>query len=455
MPRRSLIPALAATALFATAASAPAAEITVTGWNDAPGGRSYDKLPVTTYGPSSAKTALVLIPGTGGGRGNFALLGKELPKRVPGLQVWAVDRRSEKLEDTSVFAAALRGEKTPQQALDYYVGWLGGSDVQPRYTPPDTAKLAFAANWGLRVLMEDTRRVVLAAKKRGLRVILGGHSLGASATLAYAAWDFNGDPGYRDIDGMLLLDGGLRRSFDETTSVADVKKRLAALRKQPFLDLLGLGIPWAAGVLAETGAIAARLDPNGPSIVQGFPLLPPAFKAPVPATNAGQFGYVFDATTGPKALSLIQVRAGSLAADGSWADGETTPIANLAETFGREPGNSVEWFYPARLNLDVDAASPMKTTAAGHMLGLRLRYAKEIGLPIYSIQSSLTNGRVLAGSRRVIADSKIRKLPPSLRVLVDASATDSHLDPLTAGADRSRFLQTGVPWLKAVQRQRP
>lgn len=432
------------------APAAQAGERTVSGWTKAPGPRSFDRLPVTVTGPASAKTALVLIPGTGGGRGNFALLGGELPKRVPGLQVWAMDRRSERLEDTSVFRDTLAGRATLQQMLDYYVGWLAGANVSPRYQPPDASKLGYAADWGLRVLMEDTRRVVLAAKRRGMRVVLGGHSLGASATLAYAGWDFGGRAGYRDLDGMMLLDGGLRRSFAETTSVADVRKRLAKLREQPFLDLLGLGIPWAAGVLAEAGAIAARLDPSGPSILQNFPLLPPSFKAPVPATNAGQLGYVFDASTGPKALELIHVRAGSLAPDGSWTDGETTPIANLAATFGREPGNGVEWFYPARLNLDVDAASPMRETAAAKLLGVRIRHAKQIGLPIYAIQTSLTDGRVLAGVRRSIADSRMRRLPAKLRILVDASATDSHLDPLTAGAGSSRFLKTGVPWLKRV-----
>jgi hypothetical protein len=35
--------------------------------------------------------------------------------------------------------------------------------------------------------------------------------------------------------------------------------------------------------------------------------------------------------------------------------------------------------------------------------------------------------------------------------LVDASAAESHLDPLTAAPDRNRFLQTVVPFLPALR----
>ena len=447
-PALACLPVLAA---LAAAPSAGAKEITVQGWNKAPGPRSFDKLRVSTFGPSKAKHVLVLIPGTSGGRGNFALIGERLAKTVPDLQVWAMDRRSDQLEDTSVFKEALSGKKSLKQALDYYVGWLTDPSITPRYQPPDVSKLGFAADWGLRVQMEDARRVVLAAKKGGRKVILGGHSLGASATVAYAGWDFAGRPGYKDVEGLVLIDGGLKRSFGEgSDTIADLDARLAAIKQQPFADLLGLGIPWTAGVLAELAGVAALKDPHGPSLAQSFSLLPPALKAPGNATNAGQFGFVFDETTGPDALSLIQVRAGSLGANGDWVDGEVTPIQNLAKIFACEPGNSVEWFFPARLSLDTRAASPLKMTADAKRLGLRLKYGSTIDLPVYALQTSLTKGGVLAGAKRLIADSKIKRLPKSERVLVDASKTDSHLDPLTAAPSKSRFLTTATPFLKRL-----
>ena len=56
--------------------------------------------------------------------------------------------------------------------------------------------------------------MVLAARAGGRRkVILGGHSLGASTAVAYASWGFGRRAGFRDVDGLVLIDGGLRGSF--------------------------------------------------------------------------------------------------------------------------------------------------------------------------------------------------------------------------------------------------
>ena len=36
---------------------------------------------------------------------------------------------------------------------------------------------------------------------------LGGHSLGGTVAAAYAAWDFDGTPGYTTINGIVCIDG--------------------------------------------------------------------------------------------------------------------------------------------------------------------------------------------------------------------------------------------------------
>jgi pimeloyl-ACP methyl ester carboxylesterase len=449
MSHRCALATLVAAASLVLAAGASAAEVqtTVTGWTKAPGPRAYDKLDVTKFGSSSAKTVLVLVPGTNGGRGDFTLTARELVKDVPGLQVWAVDRRSQRLEDTKVFADALAGRVTPKAMFDYYAGWIADPTIQPHYQPPDPSKLGFAADWGLRVQLEDVKRVVDKARAGGAkRVILGGHSLGASVAVAYASWDFDGRAGYEDLDGVVLIDGGLRGSFD-SADLAQAKQRLAAIRKQPFLDLLGLGLPWVTGILSESAAILAIKDPTGASVGQAFPLLPAAFKPPVPVTNRGQFGFAFDATTSPKELGLIQVRSGTLGANGDWVDGEVSPIARVAETFGQEPANAVEWFYPARLNLDVDAASPLAQNSAAKYLGLRIKYARRADVPVYAVQTSLTHGAVLKGARSFVTRSKS---PRALATYIDASGEESHLDPLTAAPATNKYLKTVVPWLKKV-----
>ena len=45
---------------------------------------------------------------------------------------------------------------------------------------------------GLKLQLSDLRSVIRRARAGGRRVILGGHSAGASTAVAYAAWDFGG-----------------------------------------------------------------------------------------------------------------------------------------------------------------------------------------------------------------------------------------------------------------------
>jgi pimeloyl-ACP methyl ester carboxylesterase len=240
--RAAAIALLTTFALAAPAAATAETRVTLPG-TPGPGPSKYDKVFVTKFGPKSAKRVLVLMPGFYGGAGDFTLDARELVKRVPGLQVWAVDRRSEALEDTSRFADALAGRITVQQAFDYYLGWLSNPSIQPHFQPIDPAQLGFAKQWGLSLALQDVRRVVLSAKRQGKRVILGGHSLGASMTVAYASWDFGGHPGYKDLDGLVLIDGGLLGSFS-TPDLAQTKKAIKDLDKSgPFVDLLGLNLP--------------------------------------------------------------------------------------------------------------------------------------------------------------------------------------------------------------------
>lgn len=109
LPLRAL--PLAAVAALAIGAPAQAAKTVAVKVGHAPGTPvRYDKVFVTKFGPPEARKVLVLIPGTNGGAGNFSLLGPELTRRVKGLQVWAIDRREQALEDTSLMERARSGE---------------------------------------------------------------------------------------------------------------------------------------------------------------------------------------------------------------------------------------------------------------------------------------------------------------------------------------------------------
>jgi hypothetical protein len=267
--------------------------------------------------------------------------------------------------------------------------------------------------------------------------------------VAYAAWDFGGRPGYRDLDGLVLIDGGLLGSF-ASADLARAKRELADIRTgKVFLDLLGLGLPEINGIFAQVGALWAYKRPDEPSVIQQFPLLPSYLKPPMRVTNEAQFGYAFDASTSPASLALIHIRAGRLADSGDprgWEDGELTPIRRHAKAYAADRPNATEWYYPRRLLLDFDAASPMRQTPAARYLGLRLTHGRQIDLPLYAYSTDLTEGRVARGARRLVRISRIR----SSKIVDDRGA--SHLDPLSAAPRTNRFLKTVVPFLRRAAR---
>lgn len=451
MSRRSMVSVLLATAFLGLCATAGAKYVRFPG---APGfgPARYANLHVEEMGPASAKRVLVLIPGTFAGSADFLSVGAYLSAHVPNLQVWAIDRRPNQLEDTSYMVKALKGEITGKQLFDYYLGWIGDSSVQPHYQPLKDADFGFAKNWGLKLAMEDTRRVVLAAERGGRKVILGGHSLGASSVYDYATWDFNGHPGYKDLVGMVAIDGG---GMSAPAKLADVKQQVADLDKpgsSPWLDLLGINLPWTSGVFEETGGIGALKEPDGASIGQASPLLPAEFKPSVPVTNKAQFGYAFDYRTSPAALALIHIHSGHVSdtADANglhgWIDDGITPIESFAKLASHEPGNFVEWYYPKRLTIDVSAAKSLRKDPATTYLGLRTWHARQVNLPLYVFQTDLSHGRVIAGAKAFVKASKV-----PFHVYVDRSKTYSHLDPLAASPAKNDFLKTVVPFLKRLR----
>lgn len=413
----------------------------------------YNKVYVTKFGPAKAKRVLVLVPGTSGGAGNFTLVAREIVKKVPGLAVWSIDRRSQALEDTSAFKKLLAGKATEQQTIDYYLGkainYVTGQPVPADvYQPIKDADVPFARDWGLKVSLEDIRIVVKAAKKGGHKVLLGGHSLGGSTVTDYAVWDFNGQAGWKDLSGLVLIDGGTGGTGSTLPDITKIQTSLDAIKNgSPWLDLLNVGLPWATGVFAELGAIPARLNPAGASAVATIALLPASFKPGFPVTNRGQLGFAFDETTSPAALGLIHTRSGTLGtSDGTsladWKNGEVTPIENVALSFGQEPTNGAEWYFPKRLSLDTGAMSGLEPNAVTELLGLRPKYAKDVKLPVYAIQTSLSQGRLKASTASFVAMNK------SKLTFVDASTTNSHLDPLLAAPKTSAFLKSVIPWLK-------
>jgi hypothetical protein len=168
----------------------------------------------------------------------------------------------------------------------------------------------------------------------------------------------------------------------------------------------------------------------------------------VRATNEAAFGYAFDVDTSPPALGLLHVRAGALASTGDprpWQDGENTPIQRLAQTFAGEPGNGVEWYFPRRLPLDLQAAAALRPTPAARVLGVRVRHARTVNVPLYAFGTDFTDGRVVTAARRFARTSRIP------RASFAQAERFTHLDPLAASPSKNHFLQTVVPFLKRIR----
>lgn len=202
--------------------------------------------------PSGAppRAILILVPGFLGGAQNFTPLADQLVRRFNGnLEVWAVDRRPNQLEDRrgALYGRARLEAGDPEGYLDalqfYFPDTLTGpapfptnpsdSDVNqngvqdPAFALPDALggssafqQLAqddarFAAHWGLDTYARDWKRLVDQARsvvgESGL-VLFGGHSAGTGFAGIFAAYDFDPGPGvdagHESIDGLLLLEGG-------------------------------------------------------------------------------------------------------------------------------------------------------------------------------------------------------------------------------------------------------
>jgi pimeloyl-ACP methyl ester carboxylesterase len=258
------------------------------------------------------RAILIFIPGFLGGGGTFSPLAKDLVKKYNGnLEVWAVDRRPNQLEDRrgSAYASALLANATTddEKRDALYAGTFfylpepasGAIDtnqnglVDPPTQLPDALgnqssylrlgqdDMRFAAHWGVDTNVRDWK--VLADRARQIVgpegvVLFGGHSQGTYWASVFAAYDFDPDPnvvdaGYSHIDGIVLLEGGGGRAVSASApNLADYQATVAGLAQPGGPDVfLGSfqGIePAILGPGAELAGLAGIHLPFEPAIVQ-------------------------------------------------------------------------------------------------------------------------------------------------------------------------------------------
>ncbi|MEX2542980.1 MAG: hypothetical protein WD314_14320 [Trueperaceae bacterium] len=343
-------------------------------------------------------TIVLLVPGIFGGAASFDALARQLVASSPGVEVWALDRRANLLEDRSAMRQSLAASD-PYIAYRYYIenwGRTGG------FSPPGIEEMFYLRYWGLQVHLHDLHRVVLDARARAPHLILGGHSLGAALASLYAAFDAAPNQqrryGYQFLDGLVLLDGSLGRTGGFARE--DIGFAVGPLRLAPSARELeaGSGAPYSNSVISprfqierEVAALLGRLAPeeSAPAGMSDFPV---SNKALVGVRNDDEYGPVpiFNATLGHAVGAEFQGNLGAVilggleglrsrsvvgVADGfervSWASGdpqrERTDLEAFIRAWTLADTNFAEWYFPLRLALDMTLLDPALEDVAGFL----------------------------------------------------------------------------------------
>lgn len=381
--------------------------------------------------PRAEPSAIVIaMPGFLGGAGSVAplaeaIVAESLEGDAP-VEVWAIDRRSNGLED-------LRGMDTaeaagdPSIAADYYFQ-RATIDGMPYAGAVRAADVSFQSEWGLRAHVGDVHRVIaeVPAERRASRVFLLGHSLGASFAEAYAAWRFDdGSFGTDELAGIILVDGSLggepieESVYREGATGGPIPLTgLDRIRSSsPYVALPLVGVE--ALVLAEVLALRAADDPSGvvADAVRSrfFRTLTFTPRAVPPMTNRAAIGFAFADGYGPLSLFACSMGApdgpteeyssplgGALRrpSDSSvtydWVEDNEgvppiTPIASFSRWFTEGPTNYAEWYFPARLSLDLQAVGGASVPEDGWQSdeGLAAFGGASIDVPILAVATEL------------------------------------------------------------------
>jgi pimeloyl-ACP methyl ester carboxylesterase len=290
----------------------------------------------TAFTDSHPKVILIAIPGFLGGGSTFDPLARDLVGAFKGsVEVWAVDRRTNQLEDrrgalhARAAAEAAGDDAAVFQALSEGVRfYFPGSDTDgnsipdPAFELPDAfgtpssfLRLSqdevrpFGAHWGVDTYARDWRELVLHARsivgETGL-VLFGGHSMGTTWAGVFAAYDFDPGPGveagYELVDGLVLFEGGgPRQPSADAPDLAAYQAGIAGLEAPGgdpiFLeDLFGFIDAVDLGGAGELNGLAGSFAPDEPSIVQTTPIFggfPISFLLPL-ATNESLVGFFLD-----------------------------------------------------------------------------------------------------------------------------------------------------------------
>ncbi|MCX6470357.1 MAG: hypothetical protein NTW76_13715 [Corynebacteriales bacterium] len=312
-------------------------------------------------GPSDHRKAdriLVAQPGVFEGAGAFDSVARNTVAAAAAqgssIEFWALDRRSNCLDDHTGITAAISA-RDYRVASDYY---LRGREVDGRRFAgyADGADTAWLKNVGIEQTLRDQYTVLREAfpdpRQRRAKVLCGGHSLGGFLTGYFAEWDFDGnrrttdDAGYRQCGGWFALDTAIKAGAPNPTSVQlpDVPPPLAALG-EPIFSAVDTALPvlrLPAVINPETvnllslAATAAQVDPDGVnSVVDSLPV---SINITLTLRALLSKDAAMAATGSPDIRAL---RATNTAVLGSLLDDNSQPLGFLQASVGFPTGSPV------------------------------------------------------------------------------------------------------------------
>ncbi|HKS98052.1 MAG TPA: hypothetical protein VJT31_00855 [Rugosimonospora sp.] len=308
-------------------------------------------------GPRAAAQAdkiLIAQPGILEGAGAFDSVARDTvaaaAKAGRHIEFWALDRRSNCLEDGTGRQAALAA-RNPQLAIDYY---YHGASVNGRtfagFLPND--QLGWLAQQGIAQTVQDQFDLMTAelpsASLRRQKVLCGGHSLGGIITGYFAEWDFNGTPGFQQCSGYFALDSAIAISLGSLSGMATMTNQNPGQSYDQLQTALNLGLAprslqLPALINAETmnllgiAGVAADVNPTGQSTLAAS--LPPN-NTNLDLTQRALFSQ--DLTTFLTGMPAVRdFRLTNAATLGGLMDNNSQPLAFLQTSVGFFAGGTV------------------------------------------------------------------------------------------------------------------
>jgi pimeloyl-ACP methyl ester carboxylesterase len=403
-----------------------------------------------------ANTILVLMPDLYLGASSFDGLARQLVRETPGVEVWAVDRRANQLEQRDTLRKAL-AKRDATMALDAFVTNYG-QKTGFRLIPP--ADVSFLAYWGLEAHLADLHQIVLAARKSAPRVIVGGHSLGATLASLYVAREVEPKKTGQDfINGLLLLDGALGVTGggggSSSPTVADLEagkvdpynaalaEYFAKREARNLITILAPTAPASQAFLdlpATNAAVAGLYESPATS---PFPLLAPNVGAPAGAHALPSAARTPSLTSlGPapnsKTVSDLDPSARQIGWTTLAIADQPTDLLPYLEADVRPDTNATEWYYPTRLTLDLAPLSVSLAAQPGFVPNA------QVTVPTLALGA----GRGMLATAEGIATYQHAR--PANSVRYASTPGYNHMDMITANRDNAnvKLIQA---WLIALR----